>query len=407
MKFLYLIHIYQPPYQTKDILLKVVRECYLKLFKIINQSSKAKIILNINGSLSQLLHEWGANELLREIRQAADTGKIEFTGSAAYHPILPLLSEDEITRQIELNNELNRRIIGETYQPVGFFCPEMCYSPRISPVIRKAGFEWAIIDEIAFNGTISSYPKNCVFADDNLTLLLRNRDISNALAFSIWRKKSIYRSEQLKKLVREYPEIDEYLCLATDGEVFGHHMRNRENLLRELLNDNEIQWCGFADVASVIPKVQRITPIESSWSSQQFELEDNTPFSLWNDPTNRLHALQWEFVRFGMELLHHTSGNDEFRNRFDKCLCSDQFFWASCRPWWDGMMVEKGAQIVYDTILSAESTKEHDRRRATTLWKEILGLVEEWNEKGIATSKRRRFLKRSGINEDRVKKVLM
>ena len=71
------------------------------------------------------------------------------------------------------------------------------------------------------------------------------------------------------------------------------------------------------------------------------------------------------------------------------------------------MMVEKGAQIVYDTILSAESTKEHDRRRATTLWKEILGLVEEWNEKGIATSKRRRFLKRSGINEDRVKKVLM
>jgi len=407
MKLLYLIHIYQPPYQTDDILLKVVRECYLRLFQIINSSSKAKIVLNINGSLSELLYKAGFNEVIDEIRSAADKGRIEFTGSAAYHPILPLLPEEEITRQIRVNNEINRHIIGEAYRPVGFFCPEMCYSHKIGPIIQKAGFKWVIIDEVAFNGTISSYPKNSIFSDDNLILLLRNRDVSNVLAFSIWRKKDIDKSEHLKKFIHECMKTGDYLCLATDGEVFGHHKKNRENLLRELLSDRGVEWCGFSDLTSIVSKVQTIIPIESSWSSQPFELQEDIPFSLWNDPTNELHAVQWNFVSLGMEILNRNIGNDEFRNRLDRCLCSDQFFWASCRPWWDGMMVEKGAQALHDAILSAGNIRKHHRIKATRLYKKILKLVDEWNKKGIAKSKRRDFLRRSGISEERVQRVLM
>jgi len=201
MKLLYLIHIYQPSYQSKEILKKVVDECYSKMFHIINRLKKGKIILNINASLTELLYENGYQNVLDQIKRAAKNGKIEFTGSGAFHPILPLIPEIEQIRQIELNNEINRRFIGESYNPIGFFCPEMCFSPKISKVIYNMGFKWAILDETAFNGKIGSYPKDSVFKNQNLKILFRNRNISNALAYSIWRKEDIDDIEQLKKMV--------------------------------------------------------------------------------------------------------------------------------------------------------------------------------------------------------------
>lgn len=407
MKVLYLIHTYQPPYQTENILLRVVAECYSKIFNIIDSSPKGKIVLNINGSLSELLHRYGFGKILKEIRKAADDGKIEFTGSAAYHPILPLLPEDEIIRQIKLNDSINKRLIGEIYKPVGFWCPEMCYSSRIGEIICEAGFKWTIVDEIAFNGTVGSYPKSCIFKDGDLTIFLRNRDISSALAFSMWRKKDIHTSDELKKLINEYTAGDDFLCLATDGEVFGHHKRNRENLLSETLNDNDIELCGFSDVISHISKSEKLVPKESSWSSKEFELQKKIPFSLWNDPENELHTLQWDFLQLGLEVLRQNSEDGKLRTLFDKCLSSDQFFWASCRPWWDGRMVEEGAKILHDTILSARNIREGQREKAMKVYKNILEIVAEWNKKGIARVKRIEFLRKSGVPEDRVRKVLM
>src|SRR4029077_10994651 len=102
------LHIYQPPTQKPDILAKVTNESYRKLLKEVAGTKRAKLTLNINGVLTELLDNYGFEDVIRDIRRLAETGQIELTGSAKYHPLLPKLPRDEAVRQIKLNDETNR-----------------------------------------------------------------------------------------------------------------------------------------------------------------------------------------------------------------------------------------------------------------------------------------------------------
>ncbi|MFX1260039.1 MAG: hypothetical protein ACFFAN_19490 [Promethearchaeota archaeon] len=58
----------------------------------------AKITLNINGTLTEQLHDFGYDDLIELITTLASRGQIEFTGSGKFHPLLPLIPEPEIKR---------------------------------------------------------------------------------------------------------------------------------------------------------------------------------------------------------------------------------------------------------------------------------------------------------------------
>ena len=88
---------------------------------------------------------------LREIikKKGGEKGEVEFTGSGKYHPILPLLPQEERKRQIELNITTGTHFLDKAYQPKGFFPPEMCYSEDILPEIIVTDHQWVIVSGIA------------------------------------------------------------------------------------------------------------------------------------------------------------------------------------------------------------------------------------------------------------------
>ena len=179
VNFAFLLHIYQPPVQIAPVIKQIVRESYRPLLNALREHPNAKISLNINATLTEQLDDYGFTDIIEGISTLASRGQIDFTGSGKFHPLLPLIPEPEIKRQIELNTKTNRKYFGNVYNPKGFFPPEMAISEEIFPVIKKTGFKWVIASGIAnslpeFPSTfISQHEKtglNLVFRDDLISI---------------------------------------------------------------------------------------------------------------------------------------------------------------------------------------------------------------------------------------------
>jgi alpha-amylase/alpha-mannosidase (GH57 family) len=161
---------------------KIVKESYRPIIDALRSHPNAKISLNINGTLTEQLSDFGYDDIIEAIATLASKGQIEFTGSAKFHPLLPLIPEPEIKRQIELNNETNKRFFGKVYKPRGFFPPEMAISEEVLKSVKDMGFEWIIMSGIA--NTLPNFPTTFISKHPNgLKLIFRDDYVSIDCAF--------------------------------------------------------------------------------------------------------------------------------------------------------------------------------------------------------------------------------
>src|SRR3989344_6865081 len=164
------LHIYQPAEQHPDILEAVTNESYRPILAGLKQNKKARLTLNVNAALVELFDKFNYRDVIDDLRQLGNSGQIEFTSSAKYHAFLPFLNEKEIVRQIKINDETNKFFLGDAYRPKGFFPPEMAYSDNLPPILENLGFEWLIIDEIAYNGDIEKVNYSKIYQIKNTKL---------------------------------------------------------------------------------------------------------------------------------------------------------------------------------------------------------------------------------------------
>lgn len=119
--FAFLLHIYQPPVQIAPVIKQIVKESYRPILDALREHPEAKITLNINATLTEQLDDYGFRDIIEGIATLASRDQIDFTGSGKFHPLLPLIPEPEVIRQIQLNTKTNRQYFGSVYQPKGFF----------------------------------------------------------------------------------------------------------------------------------------------------------------------------------------------------------------------------------------------------------------------------------------------
>jgi len=93
-----------------------------------------------------------------------------------------------------------------------------------------------------------------------------------------------------------------------------------------------------------------------------------------------------------------SSNYDIVRHDADVALASDQFFWASAKPWWSLEMIEAGAFAALSVIEKIQNamvpslrvadeaiwalSKEEDLRHAQTLYRRIISTAFEWQRTG-------------------------
>jgi predicted glycosyl hydrolase (DUF1957 family) len=389
------LHIYQPPTQTKEIVHKVTVECYRVLVKVLEQSPQAKITLNINAVLTEQLNRYGFGDVIKGLKRLAERGQIEFTGSAMYHPILPLIPKEEVIRQIKLNSEVNRRYFGEVYCPQGFFPPEMCYSFEVAKTVAEMGFRWIIVDEIAFNGRIGQAQSDRIYTTKGLPDLIvffKERPFSAGITYGNYPD-----AKPFLKALKGRLDTQDFLLTGTDGEVYGHHRRGQERLLQEVFEAGKPRTCHVSELLSLFPKREEASPLPSSWSTWEDEMVRGIPYPQWEYPDHELHQLQWQLTRMAIRLMQQVPqdapGYSTARQLLDEGLHSCQYWWASCRPWWDTGMIKWGAQKLRDVIyevresLTAESVNE-----AFGLFDQIVAMANAWQESGKAKMLKEQYL---------------
>ncbi|MBM4402740.1 MAG: UvrB/UvrC motif-containing protein, partial [Candidatus Cloacimonetes bacterium] len=224
-----------------------------------------------------------------------------------------------------------------------------------------------------------------------------------------------------------------YILTVMDAETFGHHRPGLQDLLFDFYNKGGevLQPVLVSELPGYFSEIEEVEPRASTWSNeeQDFWLDKErkvaaqTPFLLWKDPSNPIHKLQWEFVEFVFDLIqkfpklpkHPNPLSKEkswqaARQQLDQALSSDQFWWASAKPWWSLEMIEAGAKQlvrVVESLCMSLASKEVEPKqpfqfsifnfqfsmqrknycqeilkRAYSYYQHILDLAFEWQRTG-------------------------
>ena len=381
MYWINFIHIYQPISQTKEILDAVTSQSYRRLFADFLRISNPgfKINLNINGALSEILWEKGHKDVIENIKELADKGKLEFTESAKYHCFLPYLPAKEIERQIVLNDRTNKKIFGKSYQPKCFFPPEMAYSEKVAKVVSKLGYKYILIDEIGYNGRTENapYDKLLSVADTDLTAIFRERKISNLIMSAAIRNKSDFYQALGKDL-----KTNKYLFTAMDGETFGHHRPGLEKFLFKIAECKDPKQIFASELQQHFAVEGKIKPIESTWATCQDDIDKKVQFYSWKDPKNKVHQYQWQLMNLVLKAVEEQAVKGKAREKLDSALASDQFFWASGEPWWSIEMIEKGAWELKEVVKDIPNVSASYLKKADNLYHQIIATAFWWQRSG-------------------------
>jgi hypothetical protein len=474
------LHIYQPPTQTKNILERVVNESYRRVIAELKRAPDDKLTLNIPACLTELLDQYGFDDVIADLRLLLERGQIELTGTAKYHPLLPKIPKEEAIRQIILDHKTNRHYFGEAYQPRGFFPPEAAYNREIAQIVADLGFEWILVEELSYNGqfgavgydkcyevegiiaargvsvrsfTDASAPSraarevsplaaarsSCSLAHDTspapLKIFFRERDSSFKILSGQLGTIKLFEDYLGGRLNR-----NEYLLTAMDGETFGHHRPGMEKLLFEIYKSDKVPTVTISQLLELFPRTETVKTIPSTWALMEKDIEKNAPFSRWGDPENEIHKLQWELTRLaidsviqsryakqseagswkmedgkdarslklGKSSLQHPASSPatnfkppassekpeeqwlQARVMLDRSLHSDQYWWASARPWWSLEMIERGACELLDVVSMTPDASKADKERARELYWRIITLGFEWQRSGKVEEMARR-----------------
>lgn len=391
MKWVNFLHFYQPANQQKDILEAVVNQCYRPLIKGFLKRGATRLTINVSGSLLELLDKYGFNDVTEGIRELYRADKVEITSTACYHAFLPLINEEEIDRQIELNNDLVRSHIDPHVQFDGFFPPEMGISKTLCERLIKKGYKYVLVDSIAYKCNTHTIDeingrKLFFYHDSNLRVFFRDRRPSNILMSGIERN-----SKSISDLLSEYANRD-YLITAMDGETFGHHRPGLDAALLDIYDvsrthnsEDSIEYATISDLLFLGLESCSVGIQSSTWASSIEDIEKNIQFISWKDPENMVHNYQWELVNLMLKVVYGSEGSKNYgvmREKADKALASDQFFWASAKPWWSIEMIESGSYQCMEVVEMAERRFKAEKKLAQELYRKIISTAFEWQRSG-------------------------
>ncbi len=327
-----ILHAYQPANQDLAVLKRIVKLCYFPIAKMLEQNPEFKITLNFNASLSELL-EFEHPSVIEKYAELAKGKQIEFIETGAYHPILPLLSPKEAKLQINLNNEINSRIFGNVWKPIGFWPPELAVSSDIAALIESLGYKYLIVPEISISDSkpIKPFYDRLLIHDSvpKLALINRNREVSNNISFKGYTSINDL-TNHIQKLQKYQPEG--YLIFASDLETFGEHHAEYHKFLGEILK--KCKSFTSSDLLG-LPEEKVSSFRSSSWSTSEEDLYRNIPFPLWAYPGNSIHLLlnfHSDLISESIKFLLDRKDETDYDVKIAlKAAAKAQY---SCQQWW-------------------------------------------------------------------------
>ncbi|KKR22043.1 MAG: hypothetical protein UT48_C0001G0056 [Parcubacteria group bacterium GW2011_GWE2_39_37] len=383
MYWINFLHLYQPANIESEKIVAATKHSYERIVRALEEHPDIKFTLNISGCLLlRWAEEFHYDGLILRIKKLIENGQVELVGSAAYHTLLPLSKLTEAEAQIVENENILKKYFGNELKLRGFFFPEMAYGHKVAKLVKKLGYQWAIVDEISLNGKLGQLDTDQRYIDKNsgLELVFRQRNISET-----------YVPETLAKEIKEKKLTT--AITASDAELYGLHYIDHTAEFEKLLKTKDLVTLTISEFINGKENFKKIDAVEASWQSSEQELADKQPYILWSDKKNEVHRKLWQLVALA-EKTNKESADDPnlvwARWHLVRGMASCVFWWASGRDFspvfgpiaWNPDEIEKGVNELIRSIRTLEnSTNLVTKVKAEKLAMEIRKLVwhTHWN----------------------------
>ena len=370
-----LLHFYQPATTDNETIIEAAEKSYKRIVSALKRNRQIKFTLNLTGCLLERLENLGYTELINDLKKILASGQIELTGSAAFHPLLALLPDKEIIRQIKLNEEILKKYFGKKFKARGFFIPEAAYGIKIAKIIKKLGYQWIMLDEISANIKLNKLDFSNLYIDKNsgLKIFFRQRQNSKEYAPKI-----------ISKLIEEVKE--KIIITATDAELYGLRHGDFSYTFEKLLKQPEIKTLTVSKYLSGLSQPKKITLRPSSWESTEKQLKNNLPYFLWHNKKNKIQNLLWQLTDIAITNVNKYTKDENYfwaRRHLDRGLASCTFWWASAHDFklygpisWNPDEIEKGANELIRSVRSLANPKTRQVKiKAEKLYIKIKQLI--------------------------------
>ena len=377
--FAVVLHMHQPKYNMtgpayeSDVAREVFGQTihpYTYPADALRKHENAKVTLNFTGSLIEQLNELlnvGFDPRLEGLwdryRQAQELGRASFTGCGYFHPIFPLIPEQDRRRQVEKHLGVFEQTFGG--KPAGFWPPELAFNMKIIPDLAEAGIKWVVVDgpHVAnANREMDKYdltyrPHYAEYDGKRIIVIPRDRDISNAQQSGY---NPVWLKNEIKQRIQPNNDGDFLLTVATDGENgwFRHSGENAgfwgwffEPLLYLLEKDSDFKFIELTTIDDYLaehPPQDTVVVEDGSWNVP--ETSDDGRFLKWTGGEERqktwAHILETSKILQEVAEKINATGNDAqtkaaVQQAFEWLLLaesSDNFWWGS-KDWLNRSMV--------------------------------------------------------------------
>ena len=334
------------------------REVCLTFFEEILTQGLRGLTLNVNSWLSQHWMEQGGFACLDRLQSLLRYGLVEMTGTAAHHPILPLLNPIEARRQVVLNTAVQKRLLSEDWQPAGLFPPELAYGHELVPLLSSLGMRWCLSDDANFGSLHGFVPYDWVPQVGELGVLLRSRHWSQVVASPGALPGNFVAEELVRSCGQWFENGRGYVILAVPGMSLmqpGYFDFLWPFLARLQAHDNvEIKHCSQI-VHEFEGREFEVPP--GSWKSSVDDFWNGDFFAPWNSPHQSKHQILWRLTELAWSSL------EKLRESMDLGMNSDNFEWVSLSA-----PAPQTLTYLLDVIQAGQPEQVHQAR----LWLELL-----------------------------------
>lgn len=363
IRIVYLFHIYQPHWQTREILEDNYNRFYLPLLQVLETNPNYKITLNISASLTEQLARENKTEFFERVKALISNGQIELVGSAAYHPVLPLIPQEEIIRQIKLNDEINSKYFGTSWQRKGFFIPELAYSQEVSKIVKELGFDYLSVDQTTVGDNLD-WNNQYIDKSSGIKLLIRNR---------------IFYSEVENKFSH-----NKYNVIISDGENQVNKDKNGIDwslYLKQTQPDDEVKYLTASEYLEEVSSNRvDVDTVNSNWQLTEDEGKMHSYYHLWKNDNEPIHKELWDLLYAVMKIINENKSDPNFdlaRTELDKSLASCTWWWVDGRIYgYNPTAIEMGALAMVKAIRSFENLDTDTRINIEKQYSELI--FEVW-----------------------------
>jgi len=212
-----LLHNHQPVGNFPWVFQLVYEEAYLPMIEALERHPNVRLSLHYTGSLLDWMKE-AHPEFSERVAQLTRRNQVEIVSGGYYEPILPSIPDSDKVGQVRRLTERIKYDFGT--QATGMWIAERVWEPGLPRLLREAGIEWTILDDVHFNNVgLEGSDLFGYYATEDQSSVLKVYATSKALRYTIpWRP--VHETIATLRSMAT-PDGRRIAVMGDDGEKFG------------------------------------------------------------------------------------------------------------------------------------------------------------------------------------------